>query len=127
MCVRRRVTCTLLLRAFARRALVEHSRQRFYIASHGGEALRRITRGLRQLTSGARPATAALLTAATLAACASAPPAAPYTKKFTGIYSSGAIGFINFALSPEFEPVITIKFLIDDSPSLDSRITKLSQ
>ena len=73
----RRVTCTLLRRAFARRALVEHSRQRFYIAPHGGEALRRITRGLRQLTSGARPATAALLTAATLAACASAPPAAP--------------------------------------------------
>jgi outer membrane protein, heavy metal efflux system len=39
--------------------------------------LRRITRGLRQLTAGARPALSGLLTAATLAACASAPPPAP--------------------------------------------------
>lgn len=45
-----------------------------------------------------------------------------HSKKYSGIYSSGALGFIRLALSADFEPIIETKFLIDDSPSLNLKL-----
>jgi len=42
-----------------------------------------------------------------------------HSKVYSGIYASGALGVIRFALSADFETTIELKFLIDESPSLD--------
>ena len=42
-----------------------------------------------------------------------------HSRQYSGLYTSGSLGFIRFALSANFEPMIEIKFLIDESPSLN--------